>query len=492
MTKYRSGRGRSALGTFFWLLRVGWIVTLLPWAFFAFGSLITHADDSFILWYPVALLAFIVPAEVLRAKGNHAASWIIGVVPLLPVALILSVLFSGPSEGFMSVSREGPYTEYYDSGQIKAEGTWVRHAATSSFHNHTDQERSRAHAANDGHRTTWYPNGQKASEGEFIDGEETGAWTTWHPNGQVSSQGNYVSRNAGRGNSGSRKGEKIGAWTTWHANGVKASEEVYGYETDEGGFITFDGMWTTWYENGERQTEKVFAGNHNYRERETTWRENGRKWDETIYQDGRPELKIAWNESGQKSNEIRYVDGLVDLRTRWSDSGKIREQSRYADGSKTSYTTWFENGQKSLEETFANARRDGFRATWYENGQPKFRADYVGGELAGPLVEWDEDGTKVFEMPVDSQTAAYGDGNPYCYGTPNGLDDWLPKGNQTTQSLASELRKVLGNRYSQSNERNKYHCFLLDACSGGRGRSRNDFCFKWAESAEGEAISWVE
>ncbi len=488
------------MGTFlFWLLRVGWIVTLLPWLFFAFGSLITHADDSIILWYPVALLAFIVPAEVLRAYGHLKTAWLVGLIPLLPVALFLSVLLSGPNEGFGGVPKEGPYTEYYDSGQIKAEGTWVRHAATASFHSHTDQERIRAHVANDGHRTTWYPNGQKDSEGEFIDGEETGAWTTWHPNGQMSSQGNYVSPSVRGGLSGRRKGEKIGAWTKWHANGVKASEEMYEDEVNDGGTITFSpggphltGTRTTWYENGERHMEKVYVGRLSERVRETTWRENGQKWDETLYEDGQPALKTNWHENGQKREEIRYVDGRYDVTTTWSDSGKMIEQSRYENTSVTSHTEWFENGQKSLEETFADTRREGFRATWYENGQHKFRADYVGGELAGPLVEWDEDGTKVFEMPVDSQAATFGDGNPYCYGTPSSLDDWRPRGGQTTQSLTAELRKILGKRYSPSNEKNKYHCFLLDACSGGRGLSRNDFCFKWAESAEGEAIPWVE
>ena len=136
----------------FWLLRVGWIVTLLPWLFFAFGSLITHAEDSFILWYPVAMLAIIVPAEVLRAYGHLKTAWIVGIIPLLLVALFLIPLLTGPYEGFRGVPDEGPYIEYYDSGQIKAEGTWVRHAASPSFHYHTDQERPRAHAAAPGRR----------------------------------------------------------------------------------------------------------------------------------------------------------------------------------------------------------------------------------------------------------------------------------------------------------------------------------------------------
>lgn len=92
MTKYRSGRGQSTLGTFFfWILRLGWIATLLPWLFFAFGSLITNADDSYILQYPLALLVFIVPAELLRAKGYRKTAWIVGIIPLLLVALFLSL-----------------------------------------------------------------------------------------------------------------------------------------------------------------------------------------------------------------------------------------------------------------------------------------------------------------------------------------------------------------------------------------------------------------
>lgn len=475
----------------FWLLRVAWVATLLPWAFFAFGTIITYSDDNFILWYPVAMLFFIVPAEVLRAFGHGKTAWIVGATPLLLVALLLKLLMSGPYDGFIGVPSEGPYAENYGNGQIMVEGTWVRHAATSSSHNHTDQKQSRAHAANHGHRTTWHPNSQKASEGEFIDGEETGAWTTWYPNGQMSSQGNYVSINANLGKPGSSTGEKVGAWTTWYASGNKASEEFYKHDPDGPDSVERDGTWTTWHANGERQTETVFVGESNQVERETTWRIDGQKWDETLYQGGQSQLKTYWYDNGQKQSEIRYVDGRYELETIWTESGKLREKTHYIEGSKTSHTTWFENGQMSLEETFARSRRVGLKTMWHENGQKKFQIHFGAGELAGPLVEWDEDGNKIFEAPVDSQAATDSAGSPSCYFRRKDWDVWGPEPYTRSRSLAKELEAaVVG--YSRKDHREKYRCFLLDACNGGLGRYENNHCAKWAESEEAEAIPWVE
>lgn len=145
-----------------------------------------------------------------------------------------------------------------------------------------------------------------------------------------------------------------------------------------------------------------------------------------------------------------------------------------------------------MKKTYANGSRDGFKATWYESGQHKFRTNFVAGDLAGLIVEWDQDGTVIFEAPADLQEATLGDGNPYCFGTPKGRDDWRPQKYQMTRTLASDLGMVLGRTYDPRHDMNKWHCFLLDACSGGRGRSREGLCFKWAESAEGEAIPWVE
>lgn len=53
----------------------------------------------------------------------------------------------------------------------------------------------------DGYVVTWYPNGQKSSEGAIKNGDEEGWWQYWHINGQKYSEGLY------------KNGKKAGAAT---------------------------------------------------------------------------------------------------------------------------------------------------------------------------------------------------------------------------------------------------------------------------------------
>ena len=55
----------------------------------------------------------------------------------------------------------------------------------------------------------WYGNGQKASEGEYVDGKRQGTWIFWHNNGQKRLEAGY------------RMGEKHGRWTFWDKDGVE-------------------------------------------------------------------------------------------------------------------------------------------------------------------------------------------------------------------------------------------------------------------------------
>jgi antitoxin component YwqK of YwqJK toxin-antitoxin module len=79
--------------------------------------------------------------------------------------------------------------------------------------------------------TTYYANGQKMSEGEFVMGEPHGEFTWWSENGQTQATGAFDS------------GKRVGNWVWWHANGVKM---VTGnYET--GSQV---GQWSHWNADG--------------------------------------------------------------------------------------------------------------------------------------------------------------------------------------------------------------------------------------------------
>jgi hypothetical protein len=55
----------------------------------------------------------------------------------------------------------------------------------------------------------WYENGQKASQGEYVDGQRHGTWIFWHSNGQKRLEAGY------------HLDEKRGRWTFWDKNGAE-------------------------------------------------------------------------------------------------------------------------------------------------------------------------------------------------------------------------------------------------------------------------------
>ena len=82
-----------------------------------------------------------------------------------------------------------------------------------------------------------YSNGQKASEGIFLNGLLTGKWTHWYENGQKESEGEFWN------------GLFIGKFTRWYANGLKQRE----FNTNIDGL--YDGKFTEWWDNGQKQSE---------------------------------------------------------------------------------------------------------------------------------------------------------------------------------------------------------------------------------------------
>lgn len=79
---------------------------------------------------------------------------------------------------------------------------------------------------------TFYPDGNKRMEGEYLEGSKHGTWTSWYNNGNKWSLGNY------------NKGINDGQTITWHENGQKYYEGFYKNSKRAG-------MWKFWDEKGE-------------------------------------------------------------------------------------------------------------------------------------------------------------------------------------------------------------------------------------------------
>ncbi len=84
--------------------------------------------------------------------------------------------------------KHGTWTEWYRSGNKKAEGQYDHNVAAGKF-------------------IWWYENGQKQAEVEYQAGVYSGTFTTWHPNGLKESQAEY------------RNGELVDKWMHWNADG---------------------------------------------------------------------------------------------------------------------------------------------------------------------------------------------------------------------------------------------------------------------------------
>ena len=68
----------------------------------------------------------------------------------------------------------------------------------------------------DGVWTSWYENGNKWSQGKYINGKEDGKYSVWYENGKLRYQGQYD------------MGRKVGVWEFYDSLGVKKKEENFG------------------------------------------------------------------------------------------------------------------------------------------------------------------------------------------------------------------------------------------------------------------------
>ena len=84
--------------------------------------------------------------------------------------------------------------------------------------------------------TRYYENGEKESEGSYVDDKRDGKWMEWFENGQKQSEIIY------------KKGKISGSSVNWYENGQKKSEGNYVDSKQEG-------IHTEWYENGQKQNQ---------------------------------------------------------------------------------------------------------------------------------------------------------------------------------------------------------------------------------------------
>ncbi|MBL7956686.1 MAG: hypothetical protein JNM49_01890 [Flavobacteriales bacterium] len=182
----------------------------------------------------------------------------------------------------------------------------------------------------------YYNSGEKRAEGSYKEGKKEGDWTFYHRSGKVEQRGKYLS------------GQAHGPWTWFYENGEVHRQEVYrkgredGPSTEfdeEGGVITQgeyidgrrEGVWR--YEVGDHREEGSYKdglkdGSWNY-----TYGD-GKRYFTGSFQNGEPDGKHRWYwPSGRIKQEGRFSGGLAQgEHTLFLEDGTIDMVIRYRDG----------------------------------------------------------------------------------------------------------------------------------------------------------------
>ena len=214
---------------------------------------------------------------------------------------------------FKDGKMDGPEVNWYANGQKWAEGTYK------------DDER-------DGPWTMWYEDGRLASEYTWDNGDLV-AVTVWMPNGDKCANTKFENGTGivyGYGDDGQKAfqgsfkdGKESGLHTSWHENGQKASEVTY----KDG---KLDGLETEYYENGQKELEVTYKDGKEDGP-QTHYYENGQKKSEATLKDGKFNgLETMWHENGQKQSELTWKDDVGGSAKYWNSKGEEVESEEEA------------------------------------------------------------------------------------------------------------------------------------------------------------------
>jgi antitoxin component YwqK of YwqJK toxin-antitoxin module len=210
-----------------------------------------------------------------------------------------SVYFRGirVGEGITDMAgfRQGPWKEFYESGQLKAEGKYKdgkRIGEWKFYHPNAKIEETGYYDNKgrlDGDWKWYYEDGELRKEMSFSEGLEDGPMAEYSEDGKVIVKGTYV------------EGQEQDKWIF-----------EYGDHKEEGNYVNgmLDGEWKYYYDNGKLQFSGRFVedqpdGRHIY-----YWY-NGNKKDEGLYVMGKKQGDwIKYNEDGSIFLVVTYKNGL--------------------------------------------------------------------------------------------------------------------------------------------------------------------------------------
>lgn len=172
--------------------------------------------------------------------------------------------------------------------------------------------------------TSYYPDGTKEIEGNFLQGKQDGQWQWWYPTGELLMKGHY------------QNSLREGAWELWHATNPYHS--TLKHRLAQKGLYEHgrrEGVWLSWHANGQQLLER-----HYHKGWSTgswaVWDEYGKKYEEGVFQNAKGVVN-RWNiySKGQIKQE-RHFDGINKTRSwrMWFYTEQLQESGRFKFGKK--------------------------------------------------------------------------------------------------------------------------------------------------------------
>jgi len=224
-------------------------------------------------------------------------------------------------------------------------------------------------------RNVYYFNGEISEKyTENSDGQIHGLFQSWYSNGQKCREENYVN------------GKKHGLQREWYDNGNKFSKLSFVNDKRHG-------LQTKWYSNGQKGLEYNYVDGkkHGFQQ---NWFSYGQKSKEENYVNGKKHgLQREYFSDGNLSYELNFVNGKSHgFGKAWYLNGKKKFEMSSIDEQNNSVKYWYSSGQLCSEFNMVNEELHGPYNTWYEDGNIFCELNFVNGEYSGLCKWWNNNG----------------------------------------------------------------------------------------------------
>jgi antitoxin component YwqK of YwqJK toxin-antitoxin module len=251
---------------------------------------------------------------------------------------------------------------------------------------------------------------ERASAGQYVDGEKDGPWMQWYPDGALS-QEEVWNRGVAEMRGSYRHGQQHGTWTWRYASGRKKAVSTYGdgrkqgRETgwDDSGEVTYDGR----YDRDKRVGRWIESWDGGHRARGTYCADQ---------RCGHWEIFNDWGLVASGEYQAGVRDGVWTL---WNGK-RPRSRATYAHGQKHGrYERWDGDSERKILETrCSHGIAHGLRREWGEDGKLRLAEHYDQGQLHG--VAWSTDLAVINGVPSETATRGVYDHGLLVSGDPIG------------------------------------------------------------------------